>query len=392
LSDAPDFEAVRRAEFGALGSGVYFNAASYAPLPARATRAVEAARHARAAGELGPADFVDSCNDARAVAAQLINAAPADITLTPNTTVGLNLAAAVLIARRRRGDRRRRIVVSHGEFPANVYPWMALAHHGYEVTLVDVRCDGSVNEGALLEAATAADTAALALSSVQFATGFRADLAAFGAACRARDVLFIVDAIQQLGALPLDVEAAAVDVLATGSQKWLCSPFGTGFAWVRPEVASGVEPLVPGWLAFEASSDFDRLVDYRYDLLSDGRRFEAGTLPFHDLVGFVASCRLILELGVDRIAAHNARVQAPLRAWAAAHGVAIPGGDTPSSQSGIVALPLPAGSAAATFERLSAQGVQCVIREGALRFSPHFYNTVREAERVVSILDESRRA
>jgi len=382
-----DLAVVRRDEFHALRSTLFFNAASYGPLPARTGAAVLDALQRRMAGALTADDFEGACNAAREAAAALVRGHAADIVLTPNTTVALNLAAALLLSRRRAGDARRRIVVSRGEFPANVYPWMALRRAGFEVRFIDLRPDGGVDEDALAAAAADPETAAVALSSVQFATGYRSDLGRIGTACRAADALFIVDAIQQLGAIPLDAPAAGIDVLATGAQKWLCSPFGTGFAWISPDAVRGAEPIVPGWLSFEASTDFDRLVDYRWELLDDGRRFEVGTLPFHDLAGFTASLDLITGLGIDRIATHIAAVQAPLRAWAAERGIVVAGGDRPKNRSGILAFDLPGTQAQEIFTRLVAEGVECIVREGALRLAPHFYNTVEEAERIVDMLD-----
>jgi cysteine desulfurase / selenocysteine lyase len=384
---APDFAVVRREEFATLQSTTYFNAASAGVLPACAVDVVGDALARRAAGRLTADDFEAVAVDARVAAAALVGGNASEITLTPNTTVALNLAAALLVARRNAGDGRRTIVVSRGEFPANVYSWLALRRDGFEVRFTELRPDGGVDEDALAAAAGAPDTAAVALSSVQFATGYRSDIVRLGQACRAGGALFVVDAIQHLGAVSIDAAGSGIDVLACGAQKWLCSPFGTGFAWIAPEAAFGVEPLLPGWLGFSATQDFTTLVDYSYELLPDGRRFEAGTLPFHDLLGFTAALRLINRIGVDRIAAHIAAVQAPLRAWASDRGVRVAGGDALAVRSGILALELPGGTAAAAIARLEAAAVQCVVREGLLRLSPHFYNTVDEAERVVDVLD-----
>jgi cysteine desulfurase / selenocysteine lyase len=386
-TEGPDLAVIRREEFGTLQSTTYFNAASAGVLPACAVDVVGDALARRAAGRLTADDFEAAAVDARLAAAALVCGDASQITLTPNTTVALNLAAALLVARRNAGDGSRRIVVSRGEFPANVYSWLALRREGFEVHFVELRPDGGVDEEALAAAAAEPDTAAVALSSVQFATGYRSDVARLGRACRAGGALFVVDAIQHLGAVPLDAPGSGIDVLASGAQKWLCSPFGTGFAWIAPGAAAGVEPLLPGWLGFAETQDFTTLVDYSYELLPDGRRFEAGTLPFHDLLGFTAALRLIDRIGVERIAAHNAAVQAPLRAWASDRGMRIPGGDAPGTRSGILALELPGSTSAAVLARLEGAGVQCVVREGLLRLSPHFYNTVEEAERVVDMLD-----
>ncbi len=226
----------------------------------------------------------------------------------------------------------------------------------------------------------------MAISFVQFSTGYRADLARLGAACRRHGALLVVDAIQGLGAVPLDVRAAGVDVLASGGQKWLCSPWGTGFVYVRRDLVRSLERPLPGWLAFEASQDFTRLLDYRYTLVEDARRFEAGTPGFQDFVGFVESVSLIRELGVERVWSRIREVQAPLRRWAAeTDGVEIAGDPSPEHASGIVCVRLPGLDEA--FQELGRSGVTTVMREGSIRFSPHFYNGVGDMERVVAILD-----
>jgi cysteine desulfurase / selenocysteine lyase len=377
---------LRAVEFPELDGVIHFNAASFSPLPRRSRLAIETALRQREAARLAEHDIFTTLGAARSTAASLIGADPAEIALTQNTTQGLNIAAAMLVQRAREGDRRRTIVVSRGEFPANVYVWLALRHFGYDVRFIDLRSDGSLDEAALCDAAgNDPGVAALAVSSVQFASGALADLVRLGAACAENGVLFVVDAIQQLGAVPLDVGAAHIDVLATGGHKWLCAPFGTGFAYVRRPLAQRYEPLLPGWLAFEASADFARLLEYRYDFIDDARRFELATLPISDFAGFTASLELLQQIGVAAISAHIRSVQAPLAAWAAGSGVEVLGRGAGASGIFSVRVARPDATAAA----LAAAGVHCVVREGAIRFAPHVYNTVEEAERIVDVLDHT---
>ena len=238
----------------------------------------------------------------------------------------------------------------------------------------------------LLQRVAAGDVAALAVSSVQFSNGHRANLESLGRACHNSGTLFIVDAIHSLGAVPLDVRAAHVDVLATGGQKWLCSPWGTGFTFVRRELATTLEPPQPGWLAFTATNDFSRLLEYDRELLPDARRFEVGSLAIQDFAGMVASIELFLELGVPAIHAHLLDVQAPLRQWARSREIRISGSDDPRTHSGIVSLEM--ADAEHVFEELRRRRIICAIRGGAVRFSPHFYNTVEEMDLVIEALED----
>ena len=221
---------------------------------------------------------------------------------------------------------------------------------------------------------------------MQFTSGFRADLESLGRACHDTGTLFIVDAIHSLGAVPLDVRAAHVDLLATGGQKWLCSPWGTGFTFVRRELATSLEPPQPGWLAFTATNDFSRLLEYDRELLPDARRFEVGSLAIQDFAGMVASIELFLELGVPEIHAHLLNVQAPLREWARNRGFGISGSEDPRTHSGIVSVE--AADAERVFEELRRRRIICAIRGGAIRFSPHFYNTVEEMDVVIEAFEE----
>ncbi|HUH12335.1 MAG TPA: aminotransferase class V-fold PLP-dependent enzyme [Longimicrobiales bacterium] len=385
-----DAEAVRAAELPALGEGIYLNAAGYGPLPARTLKAMEAFQRRRHEGRVGAADFAPALDGARAAAARLIGARPEEVALTPNTNVGLNLAADIAAARRATGghnpERRRGVLLSDREFPANVYPWLSLEREGMRVERLATDALGRPREDALLERLHGDDVAVFTISAVQFATGHRASLAAFGRVCSERGILFVVDAIQQVGARPLDVRGAQVDVLACGAQKWLCSPWGSGFAYVRPELAREVEPRRPGWLSFQGSLDFERLVDYDPELLDDGRRFEVGSLGVQDHLGMARSIELLLELGPEAVWAHIQAVQAPLLAWAEGReDVTLVSDASPAHRSGIVCL-RPANPARA-YAALERAGVTCALREGALRFAPHFYNTVEEMERVVGILD-----
>ncbi|HKJ92844.1 MAG TPA: aminotransferase class V-fold PLP-dependent enzyme, partial [Longimicrobiales bacterium] len=339
---------------------------------------------------LTPADFSEPLADARAAVASLVGADVASIALSPNTSTGINLAAALVRRQAQRGagwlGQRRTIVFSEGEFPANAYAWLGLAREGWTVERVPADELGRPMEDALLERLDD-DVAVLALSAVQFANGYRADLPRFGAACRERGILFVVDGIQAVGAVPVDVVAAQVDILSAGGQKWLCGPFGSGFTYARPERVRTLEPPLPGWLSFESSTNFSGTTDYPYDLLPDARRFEVGSLAIQDYLGLARSAELLGEVGVETIWAHIRDVQRPLLEWADAHAAVRLVSDTRDAhRSGIVAFRTPDldGTAAA----LRDAGVAFVTRGGAIRLAVHFYNTVAEMEKVVQILEE----
>ena len=383
-----DVHALRAREFSGLADCIFMNAASFGPLPRRSLAAIDDWNDRRAhPHRFEDPDIPRALARARTAAARLIGAQPEEVVLGPNTQVGLNLAAGfVLQALAAEGPRaRRRIVLSAGEFPANVYPWLTLERASAIVEIVPTDELGRPREDALLAALDQDDVVVLALSAVQFATGWRADLARFGRLARERGFLFVVDAIQQLGAVPLDVRAAGIDVLSSGGQKWLCSPWGSGFAYVRAELFPRLEPLLPGWLSFASSLDFTRLVEYGRELLPDGRRYEVGTIAPQDAIGLALGVELLLELDIEAIWAHIRDVQQPLLDWASARGDIVMVSDLEDRhRSGILCFRPP--RVEEVFAALKEAGARCVVREAAIRLSPHAYNTVEEMERLVAVL------
>ena len=380
---AVDSLALRETEFPALGPGIYMNAASFTPLPERTRRVLRSFQDRRAAlTDLGDDDLIAALASARRAAARLVGADAGEIALGWNASYGINLAAHCLPI-----ERGSTIVVSDREFPANVYPWMARREARLETVPPDA--GGRPDEARLLERLDRGDVSIFALSSVQFGTGYRADLERFGRFCRERGIFFVVDAIQSLGQRPLDVRAAEIDVLATGGHKWLCSPWGTGFAYVRRELIQRMEPAWVGWTGMTAAAALEGVMDYAWSPRSDARRFEGGTLAFDLFAGMAESIGLLLEVGVERIAAHLDDALEPLLAWLrATPEVEVVSDLDPAYRSAIVSFRPPA--AERVFEALRAAGVTCALRSGAIRVAPHLYNTRSELERVVEILDEGR--
>jgi cysteine desulfurase/selenocysteine lyase len=379
-----DVHALRAAEFPLLDAAQpYLNAASAGPLPERARREVDAYNLRRSRiHDLRDGDFEPALVRARRAAARLVGADEDEIALTPNTSYGINLAAHTLLD----GAAGRRVVVSGREFPANVYPWMGEAMRtGARFDVVPADARGWPDVDRILEELDRGDVAVFALSSVQFATGYAADVARFGRVCRERGIRFVVDGIQSLGQVPLDVRAAEIDVLATGGQKWLCGPFGSGFAYVRRELHETLVPRTVGWIAHEASRDFSRCVDYAWRMVPGARRFEVGTVSFQDAVGMAAALELLLEVGVENVRGHLRRLNRPVEAWLAENGFPVVSPTDDAHRSGILSF-APRGDLRGTHRALLAAGVVCVPREGAIRLSPHLYTTDEEMARVMEVL------
>jgi len=225
----------------------------------------------------------------------------------------------------------------------------------------------------------------LAVSFVQFSNGFRADLDRLGKAARANGTYLVVDAIQGVGNSVLDVRKTPVDIAACGGQKWLLSPCGSGFVYVRRELVAELEPAVAGWMAFEGTDDFSRLTEYNPRFRSDARRFEMITLPFQDMFGMVESVRLLTDLGVRDIAEYTRSLHEPVFKWADARGVRITSPRDDAHRSAIVCIAPP--KAVEAYHAVKRARIVCSLREGAIRLSPHCYNTMEEMEKVLEALE-----
>lgn len=385
MTGAPryDLAALREREFpwAARGEAVYLNNASTGPLAERTVAAVGAFTRDRAA----PFRLTDERQFAtlarsRELCARLIGASPGSIALMVNTSYGINLAARSLPL-----AAGTTVVTFDREFPANVYPWMAIeAARG--VRLERLACvDGLPDEDALERRLERGGVSAVTVSWVSFSTGYRLDLPRIGALCRAHGAFFVVDAIQGLGALTLDAPACGIDLLACGGQKWLMSPWGTGFVYVREALVPTLEPASVGWMSVRGSDDFSRLCEYDLTYRDDARRFEMLTLPFQEFAGLNAGLELLFELGTDAVAEHVAGLAERIVEWAGSRaGVRLVTPADATRRAGIVAV-VPSDPAAAV-ARLRAARVSFSLREGAIRLSPHCYNTADEVDRALGAL------
>ena len=378
-----DMSALRAREYpwAVRGEQIFLNHASTGPLPQRAVDALNEATALRAE----PWKFTfemqfGTLEKARAACARLVNGDAREIALMVNTSYGLNLAARALPFEP--GDV---IVTSDREYPSNIYPWMEL-EVARGVKLVRVPCDGVLpDEAAILAALDRPRVRAVVLSWVSFASGYRIDVERIGRACRERGIWFVLDAIQGVGTVPLDVRAMDVDIVACGGQKWLLSPWGTGFVWLRPDLVQTLRPVDVSWMATRNSDDFSRLIEYDFTYREDARRFEVITLPYQDFVGFNASLDLFFEVGLDEVYARIHRLTTRIVEWSFdTPGVTLLTPPDRAHRAGIVAV-APWDPVEAS-ERLTAAGVTHSLRERAIRLSPHFYNTDDEIDRALALL------
>jgi cysteine desulfurase/selenocysteine lyase len=363
-----------RDEFPVTQNLVYLNHAAVSPLCRRAADAMRSlATDAEQWGSFHYPQWMACYDGLRAAAAKMINAAPGEIAIVKNTSEGI--ATIALGLDWRPGDK---IVAFHGEFPANQYPWQKLASRG--VTIEWLPPDAPLDQ---IDAA-ANGARLLAISYVQFLSGYRADLAALGEICHRRQVFFFVDAIQGLGAYPLDVRAMRIHALAADGHKWLTGPEGCGILYIQHDRQDQIEPVEFGWTNVASHADYARR---DLTLRSDAGRYEPGTLNTIGCYGLRAAFEFLNEVGIERIAHAVTALTNEIAAGAAAKGYELLGpARTPASSAGIVCLRHPKEDPRLTHSRLRDAGFLTAPRAGWLRVSPHFYLSPEDIARFLAHL------
>lgn len=357
---------------------VFMNHAALAPMTGPAAEVVaEEARRVAATGDLHWPDRQEGIAAARLAAARLLGSdKPSRVAFVHNTSVALSMVAEGLS-----WDEGDNVVGAACEYPSNVYPWMNLERHGVELRLAP-EVDGRVPVDEIVSRMDER-TRVVALSWVQYATGFRSDLAAIAEHCRRRDVLFVVDAIQGLGALKLDAEAMGCDVVAAAAHKWMLGPEGIAVLWLGPRAVPRIRPIHAGWRSMAHMFEWDRF-EIAWNEAALGQ--EAGTLNAFGILALGASLEMLLEAGreevEERVLALTARLADGLRS--ADCTIYSPWGD--GERSGIVSVIHPDHPADELTERLAEDGIRIAHRAGRLRIAPHFYNTEDEVDRVVAAL------
>jgi cysteine desulfurase/selenocysteine lyase len=370
-----------RQEFPLTEELTYLDHAATSPLPTRTraaiTKFIEARRFVRQVWEeVEPLD-----QDLRQTLGQLINASPEEIALVQNTAEGINIAAHVIPFQP--GDN---VIFCDMEYPANVYPWMNLERHGVEPRIVPNREGGLALDD--LEEHVDGRTRVVAVSSVEFLSGFRNDLKSIGELCKARGIYFVVDGIQSLGVIPLDVRECQIDMLSCGGPKWLMGPCGLGFFFCRREL---IEEMIPPYAGATSVVDFLNFRDYDLTFLPDAKRFELGTPNLVGMVGLLASVNLLLEVGIEEIQRWTRHLTDVLIEDLQERGYQIASCLRPKHRSAIVSFPTPDvqanGLTHTGYDKLIANKVIVSLRENYIRVSPHCYNTEEEVLRVGQVLD-----
>jgi selenocysteine lyase/cysteine desulfurase len=360
---------------------IHMNHAGVSPMSQRGRAAIEQVVDASMNRPYRDGWAQDEADRVRELIARLINGSADSIALTRSTGHGISLLAGGLDWKA--GDN---VVGAVGEYPANVYPWMALASRQVEYRLAKP-VDGRVRPEDVF-ALVDSRTKVVALSHVEFWNGFRLDLETIGEECRRRGIVFAVDVMQSVGALRVDVGRLPIDFCAAGGGKWLIGPSGIGFLYCTPALLDRVRPAIVGARSVAGNDYFN----YDFTLAPGARRFEESVVSVLTTAAFSAALDLLLEVGPDVIEERVLHLSQRLAEGLASCGCEIvePWPRTRAESSGIVSFRKPGAKPQTVLRDLSAANVIARVHRDFVRLSPHFYNTDEEVDRVLDVLAPER--
>jgi len=352
---------------------IYLNHAAVAPLSKPAADAmIGLAGDCLEFGSYHYDAWMETYEGLRIAAARLIGAARGEIALVKNTSEGI--ATVSLGLDWRAGDK---VVAFREEFPANYYPWKRLEERGVRVEWLSAedpldRIDEAARGARLL-----------AISFVQYLSGYRAPITAIGEICRRRGCLFLVDAIQGLGAFPLDVQRDGIHALAADGHKWLLGPEGCGILYVRQDVQDSIFPVEFGWTNVAHYADY---ASRDMTLRPDAGRYECGTLNTIGCFGLRAAIEFLLEVGVDKIAPAVQALGDRIAEGVRARGYQVMGTRTPATGAGIVTFRKEGIDSRLVVRALRDRNIAAAPRQGWVRTSPHFYITSADIDEMLDAL------
>lgn len=374
-------EAFRREQFPSVARKVFLAHAAVCPLPASVARAISD-WSLRAAAE-GQFEHLHAAAESgcRALAAKLVGGSPEEIAFAGSTSAALSMVAEGLdlVA----GDS---VLVADRDFPANLHPWLALERNGVRVSRIARRADGTIPVQDVLDNLDPT-VKVVSLSSAHFGVGTPIDHDAIGHALRERGVLFCLDAIQTLGAHPVDVRN--VDFLAADAHKWLLGPQGIAILWVSSRMTARLRPALVGWKSVRNAKEYGSKAEAYVD---DARRYEPGSLAPAGLVGLNAALELLLGVGIEAVSERIRSLRALAIDGLQDMRCELSEGVDRDAATGILAFRPPEGFDCASLGKaLDQAGFVLSVREDlqgrkCLRLAPHFYNTPSEIDALLACL------
>lgn len=368
-----------RALFPVTERSIYFNHAAISPPPINTIRAIEAQlKDVNENGSINFRSWLAVKERARELLAKLLSARPEQIAFMRNTSDALSTVANGLSWRA--GDN---IVTFSREFPSNIYPWLRIRDaFGVEVRMCEER-EGRVDL-AELESLIDQNTRVVAISQVQYASGFRIDLKRLSKTVRRHDALLVVDVIQALGVIPTDVETEFIDVAAGASHKWLLAPEGVGYLYLSDRARERIQPTLVGWVSVPNPDDY---FNFDQGWNRGALAWETGTAPAALVHGLKASLELLTGFGVQRIAVYLEELTDYLCERLKEKRYEVVSSRAPGEKSQIVCIRHLEGlTAMALYSHLCARHIITAPRGDRLRIAPHLYNTSHEVDELIKAL------
>jgi cysteine desulfurase / selenocysteine lyase len=368
-----------RALFPVTKRAIYFNHAAVSAPPQPTIDAIQfQLNDVSQNGSVNFREWLGVKESARRLIADLLKAQPEQVAFVRNTSDGLSTVGNGIDWRA--GDN---LVTFQNEFPSNLYPWLRLRDAlGVEVRLCKGN-DGRIDLDELISLIDAR-TRIVAISQVQYASGFRADLETLGRAARAHDALLVVDVIQGLGVIPIDVEAELVDVAAAAGHKWLLTPEGVGILYLSPRARERIQPTLVGWTSVPNPDDYG---NYERGWNRGTLAWETGTAPMSLFYGLEASLKLLTEVGIVKIQKHLEMLTDHLCERLRDSCYAVLSSRRPTEKSQIVSIQHRGSfTAMDLYLHLKNRDIITAPRGTGLRISPHFYNTIEEVDALVAAL------
>jgi selenocysteine lyase/cysteine desulfurase len=368
-----------RALFPVTERAIYLNHAAVSPPPLPTIQAIQSQlADVSENGSINFRNWIAVKENTRSLLAGMLGARPEQVAFMRNTSDGLSTVANGFDWHS--GDN---LVTFRGEFPSNIYPWLRVKDaFGVEVRLCDER-DGRVDLEQLI-ALIDGKTRMVAISQVQFASGFRVDLERIGRAARAHDALLVVDVIQALGVVPIDVQSELVDVAAGACHKWLLTPEGVGLLYLSDRARERIHPTLVGWISVPNPEDYQNFEQgWNLGTLA----WETGTGPAALIYGLEASLKLLLEVGIDRIQAHLETLTDYLCERLNTGPYEVISSRRAGEKSQILCIRHLGGkSPMDLYAHLKKKSIVTAPRGDRLRISPHLYNTIDEMDELVKAL------
>jgi selenocysteine lyase/cysteine desulfurase len=381
LNDVLSNEELRQREFPVTRSQIFLAHAGNCPLPRRVAEAISKCALEASSTYQEKFLYPRILNEGRQLAAKLLHCESDEVAFVGPTSLALSFIASGLKLRK-----NENVLIYFEDYPSNVYPWMALAEQGIEVRLLNTRGLGVIRPKDVLGQVDE-NTRLVALASCHFISGYRIEIEEIGKALRERNILFCLDAIQTLGAFP--VVGDQVDTLAADAHKWLLGPCGAGLLYVRRSVQEHINPPIYGWNNVRCPN---YVAQEQIAFRKGSQKYEAGTQNLLGIAGLVAGMELLLEIGVENIAAELLRKRSLLIPALEAKGYVVLQADMPASAaSGIVSFSRPVSDLTTLFQRLLDANIVTSLRldragQKYIRLSPHFYNTDAELEKLLEML------